>query len=379
MRLRASFLGRDLAALPPSVLLVGQEGAEAQRAGSYSPASVRGHPGKMLPALARALVELYTRPGDLVLDPMSGIGTTGVEAVRLGRRYVGVELEPRFAAWQRENLERASGAGQDGGFEVAEGDARRLVPAPGTGDQGEVPVPQPDAIVTSPPYGDRLREQRNPSRRLRELIRAGRFGRGVLPGTYGTSPGNLGNLPASAHLREMERVWRACHSVLRPGGILAVVVQPERSRRELVPLHHEAARACLAAGFSLLDELVAVLGRVTLDRDGRAGLVSHASFWKRLATARLRDGGLPVTLGQAEHVLVFRRPGGEAPRAAAAPPPPAAPRRAKAAVGPPLPARSARLGSGCPAGPCCEVRCRPHLIPSLRAPASALAPVKGGP
>jgi hypothetical protein len=55
------------------------------------------HPGKMLPALARQAIETYTDAGQLVIDPMCGIGTTLVEAVHLGRCAVGVELEPRWA------------------------------------------------------------------------------------------------------------------------------------------------------------------------------------------------------------------------------------------------------------------------------------------
>lgn len=51
----------------------------------------------MLPALARRAVEAYSEPGDLVVDPMCGIGTTLVEASDLGRRAVGVELEARWA------------------------------------------------------------------------------------------------------------------------------------------------------------------------------------------------------------------------------------------------------------------------------------------
>lgn len=40
---------------------------------------------------------LYSNPGDLVLDPFNGIGSTGHEAVRMGRRYIGIELKPEYA------------------------------------------------------------------------------------------------------------------------------------------------------------------------------------------------------------------------------------------------------------------------------------------
>ncbi|WP_299663863.1 site-specific DNA-methyltransferase [uncultured Ruegeria sp.] len=41
---------------------------------------------------------LYSNPGDLVLDPFNGIGSTGFQALRMGRRYLGVELKPEYAA-----------------------------------------------------------------------------------------------------------------------------------------------------------------------------------------------------------------------------------------------------------------------------------------
>jgi DNA modification methylase len=42
-------------------------------------------------------LKLYTNPGDLVLDPFSGIGSTGHQAIKMGRRYLGVELKPEYA------------------------------------------------------------------------------------------------------------------------------------------------------------------------------------------------------------------------------------------------------------------------------------------
>lgn len=51
---------------------------------------------KMLPALARGMIETYSERGDLVAYPMCGIGTTLVKAADLGRPAVGVELEPSW-------------------------------------------------------------------------------------------------------------------------------------------------------------------------------------------------------------------------------------------------------------------------------------------
>uniref|UniRef100_UPI0024579F8A TRM11 family SAM-dependent methyltransferase n=1 Tax=Nocardia wallacei TaxID=480035 RepID=UPI0024579F8A len=87
-----------------SVWATGQAAPAAQRVrGRYHPDSVK-HPAKMLPAIVQHAVQAYTRPGDLVLDPMCGIGTTLVESLHLGRRVVGVEYEARWAELARSNL-----------------------------------------------------------------------------------------------------------------------------------------------------------------------------------------------------------------------------------------------------------------------------------
>lgn len=54
-------------------------------------------------------ITLYSNPGDLVLDPFNGIGSTGFQAVKMGRRYIGVELKPEYAKQAARFLEQAEG------------------------------------------------------------------------------------------------------------------------------------------------------------------------------------------------------------------------------------------------------------------------------
>jgi site-specific DNA-methyltransferase (adenine-specific) len=57
-----------------------------------------GHPCPKPVALIARLVMLVAPPGALVLDPFAGLGSTLLAAGAVGRRAIGVELEPRFCA-----------------------------------------------------------------------------------------------------------------------------------------------------------------------------------------------------------------------------------------------------------------------------------------
>lgn len=57
-----------------------------------------GHPTTKPLRLMRDIIEDFTLPGDLILDPFAGSGTTGVAARMLGRRFIGWELSPAYHA-----------------------------------------------------------------------------------------------------------------------------------------------------------------------------------------------------------------------------------------------------------------------------------------
>lgn len=52
-------------------------------------------------------IRLWSNPGELVLSPFAGIGSEGHEAIRLGRRFLGIELKPSYWATAVTTLRRA--------------------------------------------------------------------------------------------------------------------------------------------------------------------------------------------------------------------------------------------------------------------------------
>ncbi len=84
----------------------------------WGPHGYHRYPAKFIPQLVSRLIELYSAPGDLVGDPFLGSATTGIEALRMGRRFWGsdisqvallisrakcIPLDPRIVreAWQQ--------------------------------------------------------------------------------------------------------------------------------------------------------------------------------------------------------------------------------------------------------------------------------------
>lgn len=65
------------------------------------------HPTQKPEKLLAKLILASSRTGDLVLDPFLGSGTTAVTAKKLGRRFVGIEQNARYAAWAQARLDRA--------------------------------------------------------------------------------------------------------------------------------------------------------------------------------------------------------------------------------------------------------------------------------
>ena len=68
-------------------------------------AGAKAHPTQKPEALLHRVVLATTRPGDVILDPFFGTGTTGSVAKRLGRRFIGIEQNPGYASLARSRIE----------------------------------------------------------------------------------------------------------------------------------------------------------------------------------------------------------------------------------------------------------------------------------
>jgi len=154
------------------------------------------HPAKMNIPLLFWIVQRYTRPGDIILDPMAGTGTTML-ACWIGRNVILVELEEKFVKMCEANWQKLQQMPPALGFEmgwcvIRQGDARNL--------EGLLC----DVVLTSPPYSESVKARGSPEQRRERLIKAGynpkdyQGGRGrqcQMVWEYSKSSENIGNLP----------------------------------------------------------------------------------------------------------------------------------------------------------------------------------------
>ncbi|GAA4898170.1 TRM11 family SAM-dependent methyltransferase [Streptomonospora salina] len=276
-----------------TVWATGQRPAALQRRERYTPGSV-DHPAKMLPATAAHAITAYTRPGQWVLDPMCGIGTTLIEAAHTGRNGLGIELEPAWADIARTNLAHAADQNAAGSGEVHTGDARTL---PKTlAEQGW--AGRASLLLTSPPYGSmthgRVRTRRDGAGKVDKWAHR-----------YSPTP-EAAQLAYQKHddlLDSVTRMLAAARALLEPGARVVVTVRPFRLRGRLIDFPGQVTRAARRAGLQPRERCVALLCGI---REGR--LISRASFFQMVETTRLRRSGLPVGVTAHEDVLILANP-----------------------------------------------------------------------
>ena len=86
-------------------LLWGDEDVALPNIMRYSKPRDAEHPNEKPVELVARFIAAHTKPGQLVVDPFCGSGTTLVAAERLGRRWIGIELDPAYAEMARRRVD----------------------------------------------------------------------------------------------------------------------------------------------------------------------------------------------------------------------------------------------------------------------------------
>jgi DNA modification methylase len=227
--------------------------------------------GNFVPQIATQTFLRFSREGDVVLDLFLGSGTAAIEAHRLGRRCLGVELRADLVARVEEKLPSAVAAGQvrclvgDSAAEVTR-DHVRAVMADAWSKSAA------DLLVLHPPYADIIR--------------------------FSDDPADLSNAPTTeAFLAAFARVARNGYDLLAPGRFAVVVIGDKYAGSELVPLGFLCLQAMNDAGFRTKSIVVKNI------EGNEVGKGRSNNLWRYRS---LKSG---FYLFKHEYVLILQKPG----------------------------------------------------------------------
>lgn len=190
----------------------------------------REHPAPFSYQDVQRLIEFFTKPGGVVLDPFVGVGSTLKAAALAGRNGIGFEIVPRWAEAAIRRLTTEIDPAVLAGTEqvVHQGDARALV--------ADLEPGSVDFVVTSPPYWGILNKPAD------HKVRTQRVEHGLAT-RYSDDLGDLANIESyEEFLAELETVFEGCRAALRPSGYMAVVVGDFRHRNRFIPYHADLIR-----------------------------------------------------------------------------------------------------------------------------------------
>lgn len=271
-----------------SVIMVGQRSLLTQRRKRFVAGS-NAHPARMAPDLAAALIRDYTAPGDWVLDPLVGIGTTLVEAIHADRHSVGVEIHPGWATLARANIGLARRQGGTGTGRVITADATLLPRRIPMSIRGRFAL-----VLVAPPYGLTMRGQ-IPRRRESFDRLSGRVGR--------RSPGRPPRSTRITIADGIGAILAGCATLLAPNGVVAVVSRPGQHGPVLTGIPRQIIHVADAVGLQFIQDR-----RVSHVASRHAHLVDRHHFFQLHVTGPGQTAERAAPLPQHDHIAVFCRP-----------------------------------------------------------------------
>jgi DNA modification methylase len=198
----------------------------------------RQHPAPFSFTDVARLVRFFTKREAVVLDPFVGIGSTLKACALEGRRGIGIELNPTFAALARKRLKsevkdvKSSVSEQT----VIKGDARKALL--------DIPSDSVDFVVTSPPYWSILKKEDHKVKQVR--IAKG------LTTDYGDDKRDLANIETyEDFLPQLVAIFRECSRTLKKGKYMAIVVSDFRDKSRYIMFHADLAREMEKIGLEM--------------------------------------------------------------------------------------------------------------------------------
>ncbi len=229
--------------------------------------------GNYIPQIATQLLTRYSKKDEIVLDLFLGSGTTAIEAARLGRRCIGVELKPELVEYVRGKI---SPELLDSRIRLLQGDSAtpetigRVVEALQTMKTSLRPGAA-HLLILHPPYADIIK--------------------------FSDRSDDLSNAPTTeAFLEGFEAVARHGYNLLAPGRFAALIIGDKYAEGELVPLGFWCMERMNRVGFKTKAIIVKNI------EGNEKGKGKAANLWRYRALA----GGYYIF--KHEYVIIFFKP-----------------------------------------------------------------------
>ena len=220
------------------------------------------HPAKAQIGIMQWILNKFCIDGEVILDPMVGIGTTLIEAIKLypNTTAIGIEYESKFVKMTNDNINKAHRVALSDLFMrrrlgkaiCVQGDAREL---------NEVFPGKVDRCIFSPPYSGTIRKggegpgvTADPGRwkRVKDNLEL-RQGYSLDPKNIGNlRHGNINNIKSETYLSEMLKVYLQCYRVLGFGRSMILITKDFISDKKRIPLTQHTIVLCEMAGFKYI-------------------------------------------------------------------------------------------------------------------------------
>ncbi|NMC05463.1 MAG: site-specific DNA-methyltransferase [Candidatus Lokiarchaeota archaeon] len=202
--------------------------------------------------LAARLITIYSREGDLVLDPFVGTGTTLVACKHAGRGGIGIELNEHFHALATEAIASASleGGSRGSPIRLIHDDCRNVL--------DHVNQDSIQLMITSPPYANFIQKAEEDRKKVHKNSIISKENNSRIK-RYSESPDDFGNLDYKAFLEHVKDLMKKLLVVTKPGGYNAWIVKDARDTKRgipYVPFHLDFARLGEEAGFKFHDLII---------------------------------------------------------------------------------------------------------------------------
>ncbi|MGD9678232.1 MAG: DNA methyltransferase [Vulcanibacillus sp.] len=233
------------------------------------------HPAVYPLEIPRRLIKMYSFWDEIVLDPFSGMATTGKAAIQNGRKYIGYETNEIYLETSKNRL---SDFIETNKIEVQSDDVKifnkSCIDMKGVEDNSV------GVVVTSPPYWNKA--------------------------DYGEYQGNLGSFEYyDDFLNNMELVIRECYRVLKLGRKMCIVTaNVNQNTREYglvtIPIASDLTKIAQSVGFTLVNQVI-------WNKDGTGGK------WGSSASQRPIFGSYPyppnlLFKNVNEYIIIVQKP-----------------------------------------------------------------------